>query len=87
MPSEGGTIRVTSGVSAFTGQGFVDLRWGAQAGQLSPEEARQHALAVLGAAEAAELDALVYAELTSAVGVNDGAAAAFLLRLRERRGQ
>jgi len=38
-----GTIHIVSGVSAFTGKGFVQMRWGSEAGQLTPAQARVHA--------------------------------------------
>jgi len=58
-------ISVSSGVSARNGGGFVTIRWGDMGGQLSPEEARQHALAVIEAADAAEHDAAVVAFMLS----------------------
>lgn len=41
-----------------TGEAFVQLSWGDEGGQMSPDELRQHALACLSVAEAAEQDAL-----------------------------
>lgn len=79
------TIHIDSMVSLFSGQPYVVLRWGAERGQLDPGVAREHALAVLEAAAAAENDALVFAELTKGVGVGQEEAAAVLLSLRTRR--
>jgi hypothetical protein len=80
------TIRFESGVSVFDGTPFVVLRWGQETGQLTPAEAREHALAVLEAAAAAEHDALVFAELRDGrAGLSMEAAATFLVALRRRR--
>lgn len=87
MSADGDTIGIFSGVSAFSGQGYVQITWGAESGQLTPAEARMHALAVLEAAEAAEHDALVVAELTEGMGVEQQSALAFLVNLRGRRQQ
>ena len=77
-------IFVESGVSIFDGSPFVTLRWGSQSGQLTPLEAEQHGLGVIGAAIAARIDSAVVAELTEQVGVSQEVAAAFLLGLRRR---
>lgn len=80
-------IEILSGVSLFTGEGFVTLRWGAESGQLTPAEARTHALHLLEVAEAAECDAIVLAELTDPAGLalEQQTAATFLVSLRKRR--
>lgn len=46
-------------VSFQTGQPFVHLRWGENVGQLTPDEARQHALLILEAAQNAVADAAI----------------------------
>lgn len=82
------TIEMTSGVN-HDGVGFVTIRAiGNQAvliGQLTPAEVRQHALHYLEAAEAAEMDAMVFSELVRTIGVEPTKAAAFIVALRERR--
>lgn len=83
-------IDLTSGVSAFTGEPYVHVAAivdgeVAGFGQLSPAEMRAHGLAALEAAEAAESDALVFAELTETAGLEAPSAAAFLVALRARR--
>lgn len=85
-------VFISSGVSAFTGKPFCLVeavstsgdRW---TGQLSPKEVRTMALHWLEAAEAAEHDAAVRAELVEELGLGDHAAAAFIAALRERREQ
>jgi hypothetical protein len=84
---DGGTIGMNSGVSVFNGKPFVQLYWGAQAGQLTPEEAEQHGLAVIATAMAARIDAAVFAELTESVGLDKQAAAGFIRALRKRTGR
>ncbi len=86
-PIDHDTINVYSGVSAFTGEGFVTVRWGAESGQLTPDAARAHALHVLSCAEAAENDALTQAVLREDVGLDAQTAAGFLVAIRERRPQ
>jgi hypothetical protein len=54
-------ITVHSGVNQ-NAAGFVHIAWGRESelrAQFSPEEARQHALVLLAAAEAAEMDSMV----------------------------
>jgi hypothetical protein len=64
QPADPSGIDVYSGVSAKTGFGFVTLRWGDQHGQLTPDDARRHALSILAAAEAAEHDSAVFAVIS-----------------------
>lgn len=52
-------LHSASGVSAFTGEPFVLLTWGARSGQMSPDEARTLGLHIIAAADAAETDAIV----------------------------
>lgn len=77
-------IHVLSGVSAFTGKGFVTMRWGAESGQLTPAEARTHALHVLECAEAAESDSLVVQQLER-LDLSRDVALSFLVELRKAR--
>jgi hypothetical protein len=56
---EKNTIWVTSLVSAKTGEGIVDFRWGETHAQLTVAEARNHAAGVYEVAEAAETDAFI----------------------------
>lgn len=83
------SIEILSGVSAFSGEPFVQVRWGRESGQLTPAEARMHALHVLEAAEASESDALLVAMLTDqdpeGLGLNMATASGFITELRQRR--
>lgn len=59
-----------SGVSATTGQPFVNIRVeGDSSGQLTPTEARELALTILGAAEAAITDAALMTWLEEKFGM------------------
>lgn len=78
------SIEVQSGVSVFTHEPYVQLRWGAESGQLTPAEAREHALGVLRAADAAEFDATVWAEMTETIGLEPESVVRFLAGIRER---
>lgn len=57
-------IDIESIVSGRTFEPMVQLTWGDQSGQLTPGEARRHALSILEAADAAESDAFVFRWLT-----------------------
>lgn len=52
----GETLWFESGVSSRTGKAFVHLRWENLSGQLTPAEARQHAMDMIETAHAAEFD-------------------------------
>lgn len=78
-------LRVGSGVSLANGQPFVTVRWGDRSGQWSPGEARQHAMQVLEAAEAAEHDAVVVRWLRERVKVDIGSIAQMIKDLRAFR--
>lgn len=85
--TEGGYIEIESGVSLFTGQGFCQIRLdGKPIGQLDPVKVREMALHWLAAADAAESDAAVYAELQE-IGIPAPKAGAFIQALRDRRPQ
>lgn len=81
----GGSIEIESGVSAFTGKGFCQVRIdGKPVGQLDPEQVRTMALHWLSAADAAESDAAVFAEL-KIIGIDEQHAGRFIAALRHRR--
>ena len=81
------SIDVTSGVSMFDGKPFCMISLdGKPIGQLDPEEVRTMAMNWLAAAEAAESDAVVVAELRG-IGLEDNAVGAFLQALRSRRAE
>lgn len=71
-------------------RGFVTIRAMAEdgshmAGQLDPAELRKMALNFLGAAEAAEQDAVVMTMLAGEIGLDPSAAAGFVHRMRHIR--
>lgn len=78
------TIHVESGVSLFDGKPFVVMRWGKEAGQLSPQEARTHALRILACANAAESDSVVV-EMLRESGLEEEMIGLFLTDMRLRR--
>lgn len=61
------TIGIFSIVSAKTKEGLVQLKWGENGCQMTPEEARQHAYGILDAANAAESDSIMYKFLVDIV--------------------
>lgn len=85
-------IHIASGVSQESGEGFCYVTAASPdaeivlEGQLTPVEVRVMALQWLEAAEAAESDAAVVAELMETVGAPRDVAATFLVKLRKRRG-
>lgn len=80
----GGVLEAASGVSAFTGEGFVLLTWGTNSGQMTPDEARQLGLHIIEAADAAVADAIVV-HLLKGIGVTNDSAAGFLRDIRDHR--
>jgi len=87
--THGGMIHIESGIAGALerrGQPFVHLTWGEMKAQLTPAEARAHALHILECAEAAESDALLWRWLDETTGVTDEQKAAVLIRFRELRG-
>jgi len=85
VPPDASAIEIESGVSASSGYGFVTLKWGPMGGQLTTREARAHALNVLGAADAADHDAVVMRWLTAQMDMPVAAAAHALADLRRAR--
>lgn len=81
------SVFVESGVSAFTGAPFVHLRWGDMHGQWTPDEALQHAWAVIGAADAALVDAFLFKFAREKIGLTKEDAAKLLLAFRAYRGE
>lgn len=77
---------VTSGVGAATRKPFVGVQYAGQLTQMSPEAARGLAMNLLGAAEAAETDALLYTFLEQA-GLPPEATSRLIVLLRESREQ
>ena len=90
----GDTLWFESGVSARTGQPFVHIRWGDETGQLTTAEAREHALNMLEAANAAEFDAAFVKAMTDPAVFGDERAGGLpleeammlLVAIREARG-
>jgi hypothetical protein len=83
-----GDILVESTVSHRTLEPLVTLRWGLMRGQLSPDEARAHALLILEAAEAAQSDAFLVHFLKTKIGVQEIEKIAMVLSdMRAYRGK
>lgn len=81
-------IEVISGVSLFTRKPFCTIVIdGKPSGQMDPNEVRTMALGWLEAAEAAEMDAMVMAEMTdeNGLGLPIEVAGEFIKSLRNRR--
>lgn len=79
------TLWMESGVND-QGKPFVHMHWGAESGQLSTGEAMQHALHMIETSVAAEHDGVTFKVLTE-MGFESDKAAAFLVAMREARGQ
>lgn len=72
-------------VSSQTGKAWVKVTWGTMAGQLTPAEARAHALRMLEVAGGAELDAIMFDYFSRLIGVGPEKAAKCVLEFREIR--
>jgi hypothetical protein len=78
-------IWASSSVHADDRAPWVHLQWADKKGMLTPDEARQFALSVLEAAEAAEHDSLLVGFLTKDIGSDFATAIAVLHDFRQRR--
>jgi hypothetical protein len=78
-------IEIESIVAARNGRPYVVLKWKENRAQLSPYEARQHAYAILGAADAAESDGFVVSWLTAKMDIKPEHAVAVLQDFRKYR--
>lgn len=76
-----------SGINA-KGEPFIQLIRGQKViGQMSPEQARDHALAILESAEAAEQDAFIYDWVLNRIGGGQQQAAGLLVDFRKYRAE
>lgn len=80
-------ILVESTFGASTRQPYVTFRWAGRTFQLSPTEARAHALLILEGGEAAEQDAFIVHFITKTVGASIENAIQLLSEFRSQRGQ
>lgn len=80
------TLWMESGVSSESGKPFVHMHWGDQSGQLTPEQAREHATHMIETATAADFDAKAM-EVLRQMGLPLDVAAGFLVAMREARGE
>lgn len=78
------TISMSSGCNP-QGKPFVHYNWGDKKCQFSPEEARQHGLALIEVAEAAAHDAAVFNFLRQRLGLEPEQAAGMIGDLRNYR--
>ena len=79
-------ISISSGYGGTSRRPYVQLVWGAQVAQLSPDDARAHALRLLEVAEAAEQDAFLV-EFAEKIGIPLPKAAGLLKEFREWRSR
>jgi len=80
-------IWASSSVHADDRAPWVHLQWADKKGMLTPDEARQFALSVFEAAEAAEHDAFLVEFLTNSIGAEFAVAIGVLHEFRNRRGR
>ena len=79
-------ISISSGYGGHSRKPYVQLVWGKHVAQLSPDEARAHALLLLEVAEAAEQDAFIV-EFAQTIGIPLPKAAGLLKEFREWRAR
>ena len=86
-PEEAGkcVIWAESLVSARDRKPYVTLRWGDEAGQFTPDEARAHAMVILECADAAVSDAFLFGFMTGRIGVGGADAGRVMAEFREFR--
>lgn len=78
-------VEVQGGVSFRTREPFIQMRSGEAAWQMTPAQARQHALIILDSAVEAERDAATIAFLSEAMDMPIENAATFLDEMRKHR--
>jgi hypothetical protein len=83
------SINVVSGVNT-EGKGFVTISavsegGGMFVGQLPPNTVRELGLQCFAVAEAAEVDAIIFALMKHKFGLEDGVIAAFIIDIRNAR--
>lgn len=78
-------FEVQSGYSSKNRRPFVELSYDGASLKVSPDEARDIAFSLIGAAEAAEQDGFLFEFMTNQVGVEGGMAAAVIVEYREYR--
>lgn len=85
---ENDVIHLNSVVSSKSGLPFIQIKWGENGCQMTPEEAREHAYAILDCANAAETDSIMLRYLMEKVGLDMSNAAVIMQdfrRLRENK--
>jgi hypothetical protein len=78
-------LSVNSIVSAATGRGIVTVEWGSEKGQLETFEARNLAMNLLSAADAAESDAFLVDWCRTRLSLKDEQMGALLIDFRAFR--
>lgn len=81
----GESLEMVSGARE-DGKPFITMTWGTETGQLSPSEARLHALRMLEVAEGAESDGVTVSFLRDQ-GADAESIASFLMMQRDYRGR
>lgn len=79
------TINVSNILAHRNYEPYVCLAWGQQEAQLTVEESREHALAILECAEAAVGDSLIWRLLEEKLGIDDERIAVVIEDLRTFR--
>lgn len=82
---DGGVIWVESILSHRDGQPKINLRWGNQMAQMTPDEAREHAHGIVRCADAAESDAFLFKFFSDKIGANAAMAGQILVEFRAFR--
>lgn len=79
-------LELVPGVSAFTGQAYLKIVLdGKPIGQWDPDDARQHAMYVMEAVQAAELDSAYLRLLRGVIGLDEQTGRAAVAGLRKHR--
>lgn len=80
-------FKISTVLNKETKHTFVQMNWGEQVAQLTPLQARQHALAILEAADAATTDLLMFEWLQDAVGMSEEQAMGAMASFRDARAK
>ena len=80
-------FKISTIIGKDSNQALMQMEWGEQAAQLTPLQARQHALAILEAADAASTETVIMDWLQNTVGMDAEHAMGAMATLRDARAK
>ena len=87
LTNKAADFRISTIIGKETGVALMQMQWGEQTAQLTPLQARQHALAILEAADAASTETVMLDWLQNTVGMDAEHAMGAMATLRDARAK